>query len=172
MDDDDNFVGPLFISIGDEEKLNVFLDKNPYIPRDMAFVDGYDFDAYQAAGFGRFDDPDNKAAAQEAMSNMGAPKLGGIQGWWNYLSVVSKVSPIPSDMKFGDVPEGVLRLGGTFVVQGDEIVYRWSDRVPGDHPDISNVIEIAKKADADSKQKKQNTFFPSLPTSLAGLFGN
>ena len=32
--------GPFFISIGDEVKLNKFLDLNPKVPRDQAFVDG------------------------------------------------------------------------------------------------------------------------------------
>ena len=46
-------------------------------------------------------------------------------------------------MKFGEIPEGVLRLGGTFVVSGNDIVYRWSDRLPGDHPDIQQVLDTA-----------------------------
>merc|ERR1712085_78047 len=79
------------------------------------------------------------------MSNMVAPELG-MKGWWDYLTSAAKVSPIPKDMKFGEIPEGVLRLGGTFVVSGNEIVYRWSDRVPGDHPDIENVLEIARES--------------------------
>jgi hypothetical protein len=49
-------------------------------------------------------------------------------------------------MKFGEVPEGVLRLGGTFVVKGDKVLYQWNDRLPGDHPDIQEVLEIAKSA--------------------------
>lgn len=141
---DENISGPIFISIGDEEKLSTFLEKNPEIPRDQVLVDDYSFEAYKAAGFGKFDDVP-KEVAKEAMDNMVAPELG-FKGWWNYLTSVSKVSPIPKDMKFGEVPEGVLRLGGTFVVNGNDIVYRWSDRLPGDHPDIDNVLEIAKEA--------------------------
>lgn len=145
---DGNIQGPLFVSIGDEEKLNIFLDKNPSVPRSQAFVDGYDFSAYEAAGFGRFDEVD-KDVAKQAMSNMAAPELeGGAKGWWNYATSAGKLAPIPKDMKFGDVPEGVLRLGGTFVVKGGKILYRWSDRVPGDHPDIQEVLEIAKEASA------------------------
>lgn len=135
--------GPIFISIGDKDKLAAFLEKNPEVPRDQVLVDDYNFDAYKAAGFGKFDDTP-KDDAKEAMGNMVAPDLG-FKGWWNYLTSVSKVSPIPEDMKFGEVPEGVLRLGGTFVVKGNEVVYRWSDRVPGDHPDIENVLQIAEE---------------------------
>lgn len=157
--------GPIFISIGDEEKLGVFLDKNPKVPRESAFVDGYDFDAYKTAGFGRFDEQDQDDA-KAAMKNMKAPELeGGIKGWWNYLSSAGKVSPIPKYMKFGEVPEGVLRLGGTFVVKGDKILYRWSDRVPGDHPNIEEVIEIANEA------QSKNDFPFAFPT-VPGFFGN
>lgn len=143
---DGNVVGPLFVSIGDQEKLNTFLDKNPNIPRDQIFVDDYSFDAYKSAGFGRFDEQD-KSNSKEAMKNMGAPDLG-FKGWFDYLSVTAKVAPIPKDMKFGEVPEGVLRLGGTFVVNGNDIIYRWSDRLPGDHPDIEKVLTIAQEAPA------------------------
>lgn len=134
--------GPIFISIGDEEKLKAFLDKNPHIPTTQAFVDDdlKTFGAYKAAGFGRFDEQDPEVAKQVQMT---APS--GIN-WWNYATTVMKVSPIPKDQKFGEVPEGVLRLGGTFVVSGDDIVYRWSDRLPGDHPNVQEVLSIAKKA--------------------------
>ena len=143
-----SIAGPIFISIGDEEKLNLFLDKNPKIPRNQVFVDDYNFDAYKSAGFGTFTDVD-KDVAKNAMKNMVAPKLdGGIIGWWKYLTNVIKLSPIPKDtsnMKFGDIPEGVLRLGGTFVVKDDEILSRWNDGVPGDHPNIQEVYQIAKE---------------------------
>jgi len=94
------------------------------------------------------------------MKNMGAPDLGGWKGWLGYFSAVGKVSPIPKDMKFGEVPEGVLRLGGTFVIKGNDILYRWSDRLPGDHPDIDNVLSIAKEAEA--KKPAGGNIFASL----------
>jgi len=144
----EDVTGPLFVSIGDQEKLELFLEKNPNISRDQIFVDGYDFDAYSKAGFGRFDDAENKDAQKGAMKNMSAPDLG-FKGWFDYLSITAKVAPIPKDMKFGEIPEGVLRLGGTFVVKNNDILYRWSDRVPGDHPDITNVLSIAEEAAAE-----------------------
>ena len=111
-------------------------------------MDDYSFGAYKSVGFGTFVDVD-RDVAKSAMKNMSAPNLdGGIVGWWNYLTNVIKLSPIPNDtsnMKFGDIPEGVLRLGGTFVVKDDEILYRWNDGVPGDHPNIQEVYEIAKE---------------------------
>jgi hypothetical protein len=153
---DSDISGPFFISIGDEEKLSIFLEKNPEVPRENAFVDDYSFGAYEAAGFGKFDDTP-KEVAKEAMSNMKAPDLGA-KGWWNYATSVGKVSPIPKDMKFGDIPEGVLRLGGTFVVDRNDILYRWSDRVPGDHPDIENVLQIAQEASSRKVNIFQNIF--------------
>ena len=49
----------MFVSIGDEEKLSKFLELNPHIPRDQAFVDGYDFAAYDQVGFDKkFDEVD------------------------------------------------------------------------------------------------------------------
>jgi len=146
--------GPIFISIGDAEKLNLFLEKNPYIDRDSVLVDGYNFDAYKAAGFGRFGEQD-KEIAKEATKNVGAPAIG-FKGAWDYITSASKLAPIPKDMKFGEIPEGVLRLGGTFVIDGDDIKYRWSDRLPGDHPDIAMVFNIAKEA--SQKKTKPRLF--------------
>jgi len=105
------------------------------------FVDNYSFDAYKQVGFKSFTDTDKEEAKKVKMV---APDLSFSQ-WMGYAGSVIKLSPIPSDMKFGDIPEGVLRLGGTFVVRGDEILYQWSDRVPGDHPDIKDVLSIATK---------------------------
>jgi len=136
-----DITGPIFVSIGDEQKLNTFLELNPFIPREQAFVDGYDFTAYKEASFGRFDEQDKDILEGIQMT---APNLGGFSGWWKYISNVMKISPIPDNMKFGEVPEGVLRLGGTFIVKGNDIIYQWSDRVPGDHPVVHDVFDIAQ----------------------------
>jgi hypothetical protein len=144
--------GPIFISMGDKEKLNLFLEKNPYVPRENALVDDYSFATYQAAGFGRFDEVD-KDVAKEAMKNMKAPTLG-FRGAWDYLTSAGELSPIPKDSRKLEFPEGVLRLGGTFVVNGNEIKYRWSDRLPGDHPDIEKVYQIAE----DEASRKKTVF--------------
>lgn len=97
----------MFVSIGDAEKLNAFLDKNPLVPRSSTFVDGYDFEAYAAVGFeslGAGASPEAEAAAKAAASRMQAPALSGAQ-WWAYLTTVGKVSPIPPGLKFGEVPQ-------------------------------------------------------------------
>lgn len=129
------------------EKLDTFLELNPFIPRDRMLVDDYyDFKAYESAGLGRFDEVDPEVAKAVKME---APPLD-LGTWWKYLTNVMKVSPIPRDTKlFGSgIPEGVLRLGATFVIRGDEVLYQWSDRLPGDHPDVNKVADIAAAAAA------------------------
>lgn len=138
--------GPLFVSIGDADKLDAFLELNPFIPKADMFADGYEFAAYEAAGLGRFDQQDPEVAKQVKLA---APEMpGGFGGWWKYATNVAKLSPIPSDgsFKFGEVPEGVLRLGATFVIKGDDVLYQWSDRMPGDHPDVKKVAAVATEA--------------------------
>lgn len=155
--------GPLFVSIGDTDKLDTFLELNPFIPRDNMFVDGYDFTAYKQVGFGRFDQQDKSVVKGVKLE---APNLpGGFSGWWKYFSNVMKLSPVPKDMKFGEVPEGVLRLGGTFVVNGDDVVYQWSDRVPGDHPSTDKVSKISMETSIAEKNKPK-------PMSAQSFFDN
>lgn len=132
--------GPLFVSIGDVDKLSKFLELNPAIPRAQMFVDDYNFNAYKAAGFGSMGDIGKLDAKDIKLT---APRLGGIGGWWKYLSNVAAISPIEKG-KSG-VPEGVLRLGGTFVVKGDEVVYLWKDKVPGDTPDLEQIMTFVER---------------------------
>lgn len=66
--------------------------------------------------------------------------MNGFGGWWKYFTNVMKLSPIDPEST-GGIPEGVLRLGGTFVVEGDEVLYQWSDQIPGDHPDPREVLQ-------------------------------
>jgi hypothetical protein len=138
-----NISGPFFVSIGDKEKLNKFLELNPYMERNKVFVDDYtEFSAYKALGFGRFDEAEKEVAKQVQLS---APSIGGFREWWNYFINFNALSPVPKGLKFGQIPEGVLRLGGTFVISGDEIIYRWDDRLPGDHPDVKQILKIAQE---------------------------
>lgn len=139
------FTGPLFISIGDAEKLNTFLSNNPEVPASNVFVDGYGFEAYKSMGLRNMGD--DKSIDMKDIK-MEAPDMGGFGGWMKYFSIVGKVSPVPDDMKFGEIPEGVMRLGATFVVDRNEIIYQYTDRVPGDHPVPAEVLgEVkAKKA--------------------------
>lgn len=128
-------------------------------------VDDYSFSAYKSVGFKSFTDVDTDTIKDVKMS---APELSFKQ-WMSYFGNVMKVSPVPKDMKFGDVPEGVLRLGGTFVISGDEVVYQWSDRIPGDHPNIANVVSTAKEAKVTKTAANgpNMNFFESLFASKA-----
>lgn len=135
--------GPIFVSIGDKDRLQAFLATNPEISADKFFVDGYDFEAYKQAGFGRFDEK-----PKEITENV-KPKpaqLGGIQGWWTFLTNFLQLAPVTPDMKFPEnlTPEGLFWVGGTIVIKGDDIVYRWDDRISGDYPEASEIVEIAK----------------------------
>lgn len=127
--------GPAFVSVGDPEKLNKFLELNPKIPRDSIFVDdSSEFDAYTSKGFGKIGD------VTPASADMKPPGFSMGQ-WWSYISNVMSLSPVPKDLKFGDVPQGVLVLGGTFAIDGDDVVFAWSDSVPGAHPEVSDVVD-------------------------------
>ena len=71
-----------------------------------------------------------------------APRLSA-GAWWRYLTNVASLSPVPDGLKFGEVPEGVLRLGGTFVVDDDTVRFAHADKFPGDHPAIADVLRAA-----------------------------
>jgi hypothetical protein len=125
--------------------LQKFLELNPNIPPSRVFVDGYDFEAYKAVGFGSFGD---NGGNREAIKNikMRAPNLGGgLKTWWQYLTNVMALSPVEKGKETSGIPEGVKRLGGTIVVSGDDIVYKWSDRIPGDTPSIADVMDIVQR---------------------------
>jgi hypothetical protein len=131
--------GPCFISIGDAEKIKLFLENNPKVPRELMLVDGYNFDAYNAMGYGRI--AENKDLAIKGTMNMKAPSMD-FGKWFKYLSTVAKLAPVPEgSISF---PEGVTRLGGTLAVNGEEILYSYEDGVPGDHPQPSEVLSAFK----------------------------
>jgi hypothetical protein len=122
------------VSLGDEEKLNKFLEVFPDIPRDVMYVDdSRDFALYEACGFGKFTDA--KPSKEQAKLK---PTNFTFGDWWSYLSNVAKLAPIRKGEP--GVPEGVLRLGGTFVLAGDDVEYAFADALPGAHPEIRDVL--------------------------------
>ena len=131
--------GPLFVSIGNQEKLVTFLELNPQVPRDVLFADNLEFNAYDAVGFGKFTDLSEKDKKDIKLRK---PDIS-LRTWWTYLSNVVKLSPIEKG-KSG-IPEGVLRLGGTFVVKGDDVVYQWNDKIPGDYPEPEDVVHFIEE---------------------------
>lgn len=99
-------------------------------------MDDYNMQAYDGAGLG------NMELGQDMPKDlkMSAPDIGGPRAWWKYMTNVMDLSPIPEGSK--EFPEGVKRLGGTFVIDGDEVVYQWNDRIPGDTPDLDAVMKV------------------------------
>ena len=103
--------GPVFISVAPREtaaeKMNKFLDINPMVPRERLFVDDSPtFAAYASAGFKNIGE-DQKTSLADA-TKLTAPRLSA-GAWWRYLTNVASLSPVPDGLKFGEVPEGVLR---------------------------------------------------------------
>jgi hypothetical protein len=127
-----------------------------FLSPDQVFVDGYDRSVYGAVGFGTFANPVDPDRAREAAKRLRAPDLGGLMGWINYLGSAAALAPIPpapaqeggrgTFSLMPGVPEGVLQLGGTLVVQGNEILFQHSDAVPGDTPDLAEVLRVLEDA--------------------------
>ena len=112
--------GPIFISIAEGDQLSLFLEKNPEVPRDLLLADDYTFGAYNTVGFKTIGEV--KEMAVKGSANMKKPELSFKQ-WTNYFTSVNKLAPIPKDLKFGSIPQGVLRLGGTFAVKKQKITF-------------------------------------------------
>jgi len=64
----------------------------------------------------------------------------GPRKWFSYLANVGSLAPVPKDIKFGEVPEGVRVLGGTFGLDGTEVTFNHMDEVPGATPEIEEVL--------------------------------
>jgi len=138
------------VSIGTAEKVRKFLELNPKIPPSSLYVDDeVEFQAYEAAGFGTLAD-----VSSDDVPPVTVPRLGGAGAWWKYLTNVASLSPVPAQFRFGQIPQGVLRLGGTFVLNGDRVLFAHADKLPGDHPPIPDVlraagIDLSSSADDD-----------------------
>jgi len=133
-----NITGPCFVSIGDSEKLSLFLSKNPKIDQSCILVDDYTFDAYNSVGLGKLFD--NQELTLKGSKNMQKPDFP-LSKWFSYLPAAGALAPIPKGLKFGEIPEGVTRLGGTFGFKGDKIIYSYEDGVPGDYPNPEDVLK-------------------------------
>ena len=64
----------------------------------------------------------------------------GPRRWLTYLANVGSLSPVPKDIKFGEVPAGVKVLGGTYAIDGDAVRFAHMDEVPGATPEIEDVL--------------------------------
>lgn len=116
----------MFISVGTVENLEAFLEKNPNVPRDLAFVEtSGDFDAYKAVGFKTFLENEFQKPRKPEMT------AGDM---WTYVRAAGKTAPKVNTL------EAVQRVGGTFVLNGSDVVYGWDDQVPGDFPEPEDVL--------------------------------
>mmetsp|Transcript_24440 Transcript_24440/g.78921 ORF Transcript_24440/g.78921 Transcript_24440/m.78921 type:complete len:105 (-) Transcript_24440:223-537(-) len=97
--------------------------------------------AYDAAGFGSMGSGSSDDQAVD-MSGVTVPRLGSVGAWWRYLTNVGGLAPVPANFKFGQIPQGVLRLGGTFVLRDDAVIFAHADKFPGDHPNITDVLTV------------------------------
>jgi len=141
----EDVVFPLFISIGDREKLRIFLDSNPHVPRDQLFVDSDSYDAYNAAGLERLDKVNSTLAleALRAIKPLGyQPNANEI---WEFARNFPRLAPIPWPDRVEKAAEGLLRLGGTVVVYKGKILYQWNDQFLGDHPEIKDVWRVVEE---------------------------
>mgnify|MGYP007078150582 CR=1 FL=1 len=129
--------GPLFISVGRSDQLTKFIELNPELSGAACLIDdSADFSAYRAAGFNYL----MGDKALEEAPDFKAPKTMGMGKWFSYLANVGSLSPIPKDMKFGEVPPGVKVLGGTYTIDGDAVLFSHMDEVPGATPEIEEVL--------------------------------
>lgn len=95
------------------------------------------FDAYRAAGFtGLMGETPLKSPPDfKPPRDMSGGK------WWSYLRNVLNLSPKPATP--GEFPTGVKVLGGTYVIDDDEVLFDHQDVVPGATPAISEVLSAA-----------------------------
>jgi hypothetical protein len=119
----------VFISIGDAEKLSIFLSANPQAPKELFLVDNYNLNAYNTMGFGKIGE--DVALAIKGTKNMKAPQLEKDQ-WSSYFKLVNSLAP--KDIK------SVFRLGGTICVDGEKVLSIYEEGVPGDQPDVDALI--------------------------------
>lgn len=133
-----NVAGPLFISVGQPEQLAKFLEVNPELAGAKALIDdSSDFAGYRAAGFNYLmgDKP------LDTPPDFKPPKEMGFGKWMSYLKNVGSLSPVPKDLKFGEVPPGVKVLGGTYAIEDGAVAFSHMDKVPGATPEIEDVLQ-------------------------------
>lgn len=132
--------GPVFISIGEADQLKVFLENNPKIPQELIYVDEPSLKAYNAMGIGILFD--NKERTMKGGFKIKSPGFN-LSEWRNYLSNVVRITPRGSNQ---EILKKVSTLGATYGVSGDRIVYVYEEGVPGDNPEINDVLSTLKAA--------------------------
>jgi len=128
--------GPVFISVGTPKQLVKFLEVNPELKRSTALVDdSSDFAAYRAAGFRSLLGEDSLTSPPDVkpLGQLGPRK------WFQYFRNVGELAP-KADKPFA-LPTGVRVLGGTYAINGSDVVFKHQDVVPGATPDINAVLQ-------------------------------
>jgi len=124
--------GPVFISVGAPEKLAKFLEVNPELKGSTALIDdSSDFAAYRAAGF-------RSLLGENPLTSPPDWKPWGMgpSKWFLWLQNWRGMSP-DNPWTF---PPGVRVLGGTYALNGSDVVFKHQDVVPGATPDINAVL--------------------------------
>lgn len=112
--------------------------QSPDLDGALALIDtSDDFAGYKAAGFNYL----LGDKMLETPPDFKPPTDMGPRKWLSYMKNVVTLSPIPKDMKFGDTPQGVKVLGGTYAIDGDAVTFSHMDEVPGATPDIADVLK-------------------------------
>ena len=136
--------------MGNAGQLQEFLASNPSVPRDSMFGDTLDRMSYKNLTLPLISELDSEVA-KDAAGQLSAPQGLGMKDWWNYFRSAIKLSPIDREtQKLGQIPEGVLQLGGTFLLLNDDIIYQWNDQLPGNTPDLQEVLDVARNAGTPS----------------------
>lgn len=133
--------GPLLVSVGRPDQLAKFLELNPELEGLPAAVDDSpDFAAYRAAGLGMLGD-----VKLETPPDFKPPTSMSAGKWFKYMANTVTLAPVPkgANFKFGEVPQGVRVLGGTYVIDGDAVLFSHQDAVPGATPEIDNALAAA-----------------------------
>ena len=133
--------------MGNAGQLQEFIACNPSVPRDALFGDTLDRTSYKNLTLPLISELDSELT-KNAAGRLTAPQGLGVKDWWNYFRSAIKLSPIDRETQtLGQLPEGVLQLGSTFLLLNDDIIYQWNDKLPGDTPDLQEVLDIARNAD-------------------------
>jgi hypothetical protein len=136
--------GPIFISIGDTDKLRLFLAQNPDADPAQFLTDDYTMGAYEAVGFGKI--LDDRGATRRGALRIRRPRFG-LKTWRSFLKNAARLMPIPGgSLRKGRFPSAVNQLGGTIGMSKNDVVYMYADGVPGDHPLPSAVLDQLDKA--------------------------
>lgn len=126
-------MGPCFVSIGDYKALQLFLETNKDMPRELFLIDDPSMPGYVGMGFKNLFD--NNELTLKGAKNLKAPALT-FGDWFNWVRTA--VTLAPKD-------QGVLRLGGVFGLYKDAVIYAYEEGVPGDVPDIDEVLLTFEK---------------------------